>query len=205
MKNTFIIAFVSLLGQVVVCSMVAYSIAKIRWTLARPITVILFATMMLPYFTILIPLYKTWSSLGLTGTPWPLVLCNLFGNSFYIIIVRQFILGIPNSILEAAFVDGTSELQRYICIVLPLSKSALATVAILSFVANWSDYLNPMLYLVNKNDFTLSLGLYAFIGQHSVEWPLLMAAASIFVIPAIIIFILFQKQFIRGIAITGLK
>lgn len=205
MRNTLQIAGLSMLGQMLVSPMVAYSIAKIRWCGAKIITTLLFATMMLPYFTIMVPLYKIWSSLGLTGTAWPLILCNLFGNSFNIIIIRQFILGIPDSTLEAAIIDGCNELQKYTLIILPLSKPAIATIAILSFVANWSDYLNPMLYLVNQREYTLSLGLYAFIGQHSVDWPLLMAAASAFVLPAVAVFIIFQRYFVRGIAITGIK
>jgi multiple sugar transport system permease protein len=205
MKNTLVIAILSVLGQVIVCPMAAYSIAKIQWKGARIITTLLLATMMLPYFTIMVPLYKIWSSIGLTGTPWPLILCNLFGNSFYIIIVWRFMLGIPDSVLEAATIDGCNEFQRFIHIVLPLLKPALATIAILSFVANWSDYLNPMLYLTNQSDYTLSLGLYSFMGQHSVNWTLLMAAATIFIIPAVVVFIVFQKYFVKGISITGLK
>ena len=205
MWNTLVIAGLSVLGQLIVCPMVAYSISKVHWFGAKPITALLFGTLMLPYFTIMVPLYKQWSMLGLTGTPWPLILCNLFGNSFYIIIIRQFMLGMPDSMLEAVSIDGCSEWQKYWYIMLPLSKAPMATIAILSFVANWSDYLSPMLYLSKKEDYTLSLGLYSFIGQHSVDWTLLMAAAAIFVLPAMLVFIFFQKYFVQGIATTGMK
>lgn len=203
--NTFFISICCLAGQLLVTPMIAYSISKIKWKGSKIILALVLATMMLPYFAIMVPLYKIWASIGLTGTKWPLILCSLFGNSFYIIIMRQFFLSIPNSLLEAAKIDGCNEFQRYLNIVLPLTKPALSTIAIFTFLYNWSDYLGPMLYINNEADYTLSIGLKAFMNQYTVEWTMLMAAATIFIIPVILLFIVFQKNFIEGISITGLK
>lgn len=205
MGNTIYITFFTLVGQLIVTPMVAYSLAKIKWKGVGIITALLMATMMIPYTVTMIPLYKTWHTLGLTNTYAPLIIPAFFGNSFYIIIMRQFFKSLPNSLMEAAKIDGANEYQRYTKIALPLCKPALTTIGIYTFLAAWSDYLAPLIYITEKDKLTLSLGLQQFLNEYTIDWTLLMAAAAIFVMPVAILFIIFQKNFVEGIATTGIK
>ncbi|MDR0525901.1 MAG: carbohydrate ABC transporter permease [Spirochaetaceae bacterium] len=205
MGNTAFITFMCLLGQLLVTPLVAYSLAKIAWRGANVISGLLMMTMMIPYTVTMIPLYKIWHSLHLTNTYAPLIVPAFFGTSFYIIIMRQFMKGIPQSLLEAAKIDGATELQRYCYVALPLCKPALTTIAIYSFLNAWSDYLAPLLYISKKERLTLSLGLQQFLNEYTVDWNLLMAAAVIFIIPILLMFIFFQRNFVEGIATTGIK
>jgi len=205
MANTIFITALTLLGQIIVTPMVAYSLAKIQWKGVGIISVLLLTTMMIPYTVTMIPLYKIWHAIGLTNTYAPLIVPAFFGNSFYIIIMRQFFKGLPNSLMEAAKIDGTNEFQRYIMIALPLCKPALTTIGIYTFLSAWSDYLAPLIYITKKDKLTLSLGLQQFLNQFTVDWTMLMAAAAIFVIPVAVLFLIFQKNFVEGIATTGIK
>lgn len=205
MGNTAFITALSVLGQLIATPMVAYSLSKIRWRGSSLISALLMATMMIPYTVTMIPLYKTYSAVRLTGTYWPLILPTYFGRAFYIVMVRQFFSGVPNSLFEAARIDGANEFQRYLRIALPLSKPALTTVGIYAFLDAWSDYLAPMIYINQQKKLTLSLGLQQYMSEFSVQWTLLMAAAVIFVIPVVIVFIIFQRNFVQGIATSGLK
>lgn len=205
MGNTAFITALSVLGQLLVTPMVAYSLAKIPWKGSKVISGLLMATMMIPISVTMIPMYKIYAALNLTNTYVPLILPTYFGKAFYIIIVRQFFVGVPNSLMEAARIDGTNEAQRYLFIALPLCKPALTTVGIYAFLDAWSDYLAPLIYITKPEKNTLSLGLQQFMSQYSVEWSKLMAAATIFVVPVIICFAIFQKNFVQGIATSGLK
>lgn len=200
MMNTIFITLLSVIGQ-----MVAYSLAKIKWKGAPIISALIMGTMMIPYTVTMIPLYKIWSRLGFTNTYVPLILPTFFGSPFYIIIMRQFFAGLPNSLMEAAKIDGAGEFKRYIAIALPLSRPALTTVGIYAFINAWSDYLAPLIYINKTEKLTLSLGLQGFLNQYSVDWTHLMAAATIFVIPVVIFFLFFQRNFVEGIATSGIK
>jgi multiple sugar transport system permease protein len=205
MGNTAYITLFSVLGQVIVTPMVAYSLAKIPWKGSKIISALLMATMMIPFTVTMIPLYRIYAQLKLTNTYVPLILPMWFGQAFFIIIVRQFFVGLPNSLMEAARIDGANELERYLFIALPLSKPALTTVAIYAFLNAWSDYLAPLIYISKADKLTLSLGMQQFLSRYSVDWSLLMAAALIFVLPVIIFFVIFQRYFVQGIATSGLK
>ncbi|WMJ87462.1 carbohydrate ABC transporter permease [Anaerocolumna sp. MB42-C2] len=205
MMNTILITFLSIAGQLISTPMVAYSLAKIKWKGAPLISTLIMGTMMIPYTVTMIPLYKIWSGLGMTNTYIPLIAPTFFGSPFYIIIVRQFFAGLPNSLMEAAKIDGAGELRRYVSIALPLSKPALTTVGIYAFIAAWSDYLAPLIYINKTEKLTLSLGLQGFLNQYSVDWTHLMAAATIFVVPVVIFFLFFQRNFVEGIATSGIK
>jgi multiple sugar transport system permease protein len=185
--------------------MVAYSLAKIKWRGANIISALLMATMMIPFTVTMIPLYRIYSKLHLTNTYVPLILPMFFGKAFYIIIVRQFFVGVPVSLMEAARIDGANELQRYALIALPLCKPALTTVGIYAFLDAWSDYLAPLIYISRPEKLTLSLGMQQFLSLYSVDWALLMAAALIFVFPVIVFFLFFQRYFVQGISTSGLK
>jgi multiple sugar transport system permease protein len=205
MANTTYITLMSLLGEMLVVPMVAYSLSKIKWKGAGILSGLLMGTMMLPFTVTMIPLYRTWHALGLTGTYVPLIAPHFAGNAYYIIIMRQFMKGLPNSLFEAATIDGASEFQKYLCIALPLCKPALTTVGIYTFLAAWSDYLAPLIYINKRDKMTLSLGLQQFLNEYTIDWTQLMAAAVIFVIPILLLFLIFQRNFVEGIATAGLK
>ncbi|MDR2149502.1 MAG: carbohydrate ABC transporter permease [Spirochaetaceae bacterium] len=205
MRNTAFITVFSILGQLIVSPMVAYSLAKIPWKGSKIISGLLMATMMIPFTVTMIPLYRIYSKLHLTNTYIPLILPMYFGKAFYIIIVRQFFVGLPNSLMEAARIDGANEFQRYLFIALPLCKPALTTIGIYSFIDAWSDYLAPLIYISKPDKLTLSLGMQQFLSLYSVDWALLMAAALIFVCPVVLFFLFFQRYFVQGISTSGLK
>jgi multiple sugar transport system permease protein len=205
MINTIFITAMSVLGQLITTPLVAYSLAKIKWKGAPIIFSLIMGTMMIPYTVTMIPIYKIWSSLGLTNTYLPLIVPTFFGSPFYIIIMRQFFAGLPNSLMEAAKIDGAGEFRRYVSIALPLSKPALTTIGIYAFISAWSDYLAPLIYINKTEKLTLSLGLQGFLNQYSVDWTHLMAAATVFVVPVVIFFLIFQRNFVEGIATSGIK
>jgi multiple sugar transport system permease protein len=155
----------------------------------------------------MVPLYMTFNKMGLIGTYVPLVLPAFLGASagYYVFMMRQFFMTIPDSLVQAARIDGASELRIYLQIMLPLCKPVIATVGVLVFLATRSDFLGPLLYLNQQDTYTLSLGLYAFMQSHYVQWEQLMAASAMFTVPIVILFFLAQKQFIEGIALTGIK
>ena len=200
-----IITLFSVVGQLLSTPLIAYSLAKIKWRGATLISSLIMGTMMIPYTVTMIPLYRIWNNMGLTNTYLPLIVPMFCGSPFYIIIMRQFFTGLPNSLMEAAKIDGASEFRRYVSLALPLSKPALTTVGIQSFIAAWSDYLAPLIYINKTEKLTLSLGLQQFLGTFSTDWTHLMAAATLFVIPVIIFFLIFQKNFVEGISTSGLK
>lgn len=156
MANTIFITVLSVLGSMFATPMVAYSLARIKWAGSKVISSLIMATMMIPYTVTMIPLYRIWSKLGATNTYLPLIVPTFFGTPFFIIIIRQFFAGLPNSLMEAAKIDGAGEFRRYFSIALPLSKPALTTVGIYAFINAWGDYLAPMIY-INKTENTRCL------------------------------------------------
>lgn len=205
MGNTITITAVSVIGQVLVTPLVAYSLSKIKWKGAELISGLVMATMMIPITVTMVPLYKIYSRLGLTNTYIPLILPAFFGKAFYIVIVRQFFNGIPDSLIEAAKIDGANHFTCYWKISLPLCKPVLTTIGIYAFLDAWSDYLYPLIFITKPNRYTLSLGLQQYMSEYSVDWARLMAAALVFVLPVILYFAVFQRNFVEGIATSGLK
>lgn len=203
--NTLLITVLSLIGQLFSAPLVAYSITKINWAGGKIIFPVVIATMLLPYQVTMIPVYLIFKKMGLTGSMWPLVIPTFTAAPLYIFLLRQFFLSIPDSLLQAAKIDGASEWRTYWNIVLPLSRPALTSVGIFTFLYTWSDFLGPLLYLSKAEQYTLTLGLQAFLAEHYTEWGLLMAASAMFTVPVIIMFFFAQKQFIEGITLTGIK
>jgi multiple sugar transport system permease protein len=203
--NTALISTVTVVGQLISSSIVAYSLAKIRWRGRDALLLLIIATMMLPPQVTMIPVYIGWSQVGLTGTYWPLLIPQFFGSAFFIFMLRQFFRGIPEELLDAARVEGASDLRIYRSIVLPLARPALVTLAIFAFMWSWTDFLLPLIYINDPNQYTLSIGLYSFFSEHGVEWGALMAASTLMSLPLIVVFFLGQRQFVRGIALTGIK
>lgn len=205
MGNTLFITVLSVTGQILVTPLVAYSLSKIKWKGADIISGLVMATMMIPITVTMVPLYKIYSKLGLTNTYVPLILPMFFGKAFYIVIVRQFFNGVPDSLIEAAKIDGASHFTCYWKIAMPLCKPVLTTVGIYAFLDAWSDYLYPLIFITKPERYTLSLGLQQYMSEYSVDWARLMAAALVFVLPVVVCFAVFQRNFVEGIATSGLK
>lgn len=203
--NTLIITLLCVVGEMFSCPLVAYSISKIEWAGKKIVFAIIMATMLIPYQVTMIPVYIIWNKLNLVNTYAPLIIPSFFGGAFYIVIVTQFVKSLPDSLIEAAKIDGASDFGTYAKIVFPLLKAPLATVGIFTFLGAWSDFLGPLLYLNDQKLWTLSLGLQQFITSHAIEWAQLMAASAMFTVPIVIIFFFAQKYFVEGIVTTGLK
>ncbi len=205
LRNTLVIAAAATVGELLSCSLVAYSLARIPWRGRNLLFILTVATLMLPFQVTLVPLFIVFKNLGWVGDFRPLIIPHFFGSALYIFLLRQFLMTIPMELSEAARIDGASELRIYASVIMPLAKPALATVAIFEFIARWRDYLGPLIYLSNQNLYTLSLGIYEYRSQYSSQWGLLMAASVLITLPVVLLFFFLQKTFVQGIALTGIK
>lgn len=203
--NTMMLAALSVIGTLIASPLVAYSLAKLNWPGRDALFICVLATMMLPPQVTLIPIYMMWNGIGATNSYVPLIVPTLLGTPFFIFLIRQFLMSIPNELIEAAKMDGASEFRVYWDIVLPIARPALVTSAVFQFVWTWTDFLNPLIYLNDESSYTLSIGLYSFLGSHGVQWGPLMAACVLFTLPAVVIFIFGQRYFIGGVAAGALK
>ncbi|WP_306610695.1 carbohydrate ABC transporter permease [Bhargavaea cecembensis] len=197
--NTLTITILVVLGNVFVNSFIAYGFAKVPFKGRNALFAIVLSTMMIPGFVTLIPQYVLFAKLQWLNTYYPLVVPAFFGSAFNIFLLRQFYMTIPDELIEAAKMEGASHFWIWWKIGLPLTKPALATVAIFSFNGAWNDFLGPLLYLNDENLYTLQLGLQVFKGQMSTQWNYLMAGSLLVLLPVIILFFFFQKYFIQGI------
>lgn len=204
--NTIIIVAGCMVGTLLTCSMAAYAFARLKWKGKNICFAMLLATMMLPGTVTLIPQFIIWKNLHMVNTFWPLIFpAFLGGGAFNIFLMRQFLLGIPKELDEAATLDGAGAFQIYWRIILPLSRSALVVVALFTFMNNWNDFFGPLIYLNEKQKYTLALGLLQFKGDYSNKWNLMMAASTMVVIPCFAVYVVGQKQLIEGISMTGIK
>ena len=195
--NTVFLSISTVVGTVLSCSFVAYGLARVDWPGRRPLFGLLLVTMLLPGIVTLVPTYVIFRELGWVNTYLPLIVPTFLGTPFYIFLFRQFFLRIPESISEAARVDGASELRIYATIIFPVSRPVIAAVAVLAFVQAWTDYLGPLIYLNKPSQWTLSLGLTEFLSKYSLQWNYMMAASVVFTLPLIIVFFVFSKQFLK--------
>jgi multiple sugar transport system permease protein len=205
LRNTLIYAVPAVIGTVVSCSLVAYGFALIKWRGRNVVFLLVLATMMLPSQVTLIPLYVIYAKLGWINTYLPLVVPTFLGSPFFIFLLRQFFMGIPKELIDAARLDGASELRILITIVAPLAAPALITVALLTFIDKWNDFYGPLIYLQRPELQPLSLAVQIFQSAHDTEWPLSMAAAAMVAAPLVAIYFVAQRKFIEGITLTGLK
>jgi multiple sugar transport system permease protein len=206
LRNTTVITVLTIGGTVFSSSLVAYAFACLRWPGRDRLFLFVLATMMLPLQVTMIPLFVIFKQLGWLNTYLPLIVPAFFGGgAFNIFLLRQFFLGIPADLFDAARIDGCSEWRIYWQIVLPLARPALITVAILTFMFSWNDFLGPLIYLSDQMKNTLALGLAMFVGQHQTEWGMLMAATILMMIPLIVIFFVFQRYFVQGFVMSGMK
>ena len=192
-------------GTVLSCAAVAYGFARFRFPGRDLLFGITVATLMVPPIVTFIPTYVLFAKLELTGTYAPLIVPRFLGDAFYIFMLRQFFRGVPTDLGDAARIDGAGEFRIFWQIMLPLVKPALVVVAIFSLLYTWHDFFGPLIYLQDASEYPLSLGLYAFRSQRTMEWGLIMAGATLTVLPLVVVFLLAQRHFIRGVAMTGIK
>lgn len=213
--NTLIITVAGVIGMTLSSSLVAYSFARLRWRGRDTLFSIVLATMMLPGVVTLIPQFVLFANLPAfgfqgsrvwTNTFLPLIVPAWCGGAFNIFLIRQFMRGIPAELSEAAKIDGASEARIWWDVVLPLSKPALATVAIFTFQGAWQDFMGPLLYLQSEAKYTLQLGLRQFeaAAGGSPAWHWLMAASLLVMLPVLLIFVAFQRYFLEGISFSGM-
>lgn len=205
LRNSCITSFIPVVGAVLSASLVAYSFARIRWPGRDFWFIVLIATMMLPAQVTMIPVYILYSRLGWINTFFPLTVPWFFGGAFYVFLLRQFFLGIPYELSDAALIDGCSHLRIWWSIIIPLSRPGLATIAIFTFLFTWNDFLGPLLYLTKEKMYTLQVGLQYFRMQYQVNWQELMAASLVVLLPTLVIFFIGQRYFVQGITLTGIK
>jgi multiple sugar transport system permease protein len=204
-RNTLIYAVPAVVGTLVSCSLVAYGFALVQWRGRNAVFLVVLATMMLPSQVTLIPLYVIYAKLGWINTYLPLLVPTFLGNPFFIFLLRQFFLGMPKELMDAARLDGASELRILATIVAPLSAPALITVGILTFIDKWNDFYGPLIYLQKPELQPLSLAVQIFQTQHGTDWPVLMAASVLVAAPLVVLYFVAQRKFIEGITLTGLK
>ena len=205
MRNTLFVAAGALTGALFSCPLVAYGLARIPWKGRNVLFVITLATMMLPFQVTMIPLFVIFRQLGWLNTWLPLIVPSFFGSAFFIFLLRQFFMGIPVDLVDAARIDGATELGIYARIVLPLAKPALAVVCLFQVLGSWNAFMGPLIYLNESRLYTISLGLQQYRSERSTEWGYLMAASTLTTLPVVVLFIFTQRTFIEGITLTGIK
>ncbi|MEV4823288.1 carbohydrate ABC transporter permease [Micromonospora sp. NPDC049274] len=204
LRNTLLLAVVVTLLQVVTGSFAAYGFARVRFPGRNALFLAYVGTIAVPWQSYMIPQFILMSKLQLSNTLWSIVALQAFG-AFGVFLMKQFYETIPEELSEAARVDGLSEFGIYRRIMLPLSRPALASLALLTFVTTWNDYLGPLVYLRSPELRTIQLGLNTFVSQYNAEYALIMTGSVLSVLPVAVIFLLGQRHFIEGIASTGLK
>lgn len=202
--NTSKITLIVTVLQLLTSSFAAYAFAKLQFKSKNALFLGYIATIAVPWQVYMVPQFIMMRSIGLNDTHLAIICLQAF-SAFGVFMMRQFYQGVPDSLCEAARIDGMSEYKIYRKIMLPLSKPALSTLTIFTFVATWNDFLGPSIYLTTESKKTLQIGLRMFIGQYSSEYGLIMAASVISLIPVLIVFLCLQKYFVEGVAATGIK
>ena len=187
------------------CSLAAYSFGCLRWRGRNIVFGLTLCALLLPGIVTFLPVYLGWSALGLNGTYWPLIAPSLLGDAFYIFMLRQFFLGVPRELMDAARLDGASEFRIWWQIVLPQVRTALVIVALFAVVYTWNEFFGPLIYLQDRDKFPLSLGLFTFQSQRAAEWSVSMVGALLTALPMVILFLLTQRLFHRGLSSGRLK
>ncbi len=204
--NSLWIAALATAGQMLTCAMAAFVFATVRFRGRELLFVLLLATLMIPGHVTLVPNFILFGWMGLVGTQAPLWLPAFWGGAFGTFLLRQYFLTIPFDLAEAARVDGASLVRIFSRVYLPLAGPALAALAIFTFLASWNDLLRPLIYLPADLDLTtITVGLALFQTQYAGRWTLMMAGSLVSVLPVMVIFFLAQRQFIEGIALSGVK
>jgi ABC-type glycerol-3-phosphate transport system permease component len=204
LRNSLIVTCANVVGNLISCSLVAFGFARLRARGRDLLFLFLLATIMIPREVTIVPRFLLFKQVGLVNTLWPLILPAWFGYPFFIFLLRQFFMSIPHELDDAARIDGASSFGIFTNIILPLSKPALAAVAIFAFIGNWSNVLDPLIYIRSQDLYTLALGLNLFRGVNLTQFNLLMAVSIITLLPVLIVFFVAQKLFIQGVTLTGM-
>jgi multiple sugar transport system permease protein len=204
LKNSLILTVLSVLGTVLSSSMVAYSFARLRWPGREGWFKVMLATMMIPGAVTLMPQFLIFRSLGWIDTLKPLWVPAFFGSAFNIFLLRQFFLGIPNELEDAAKIDGCGPFTTYWKVMLPQVKPALAAIAIMAVLAAWNNFQGPLIYLSSPEQMPMAYGLQLYQQDHAGEPGLMMAASTMVVLPIVVLFFFSQRYFIEGVSLSGL-
>lgn len=206
-KNTLFVTVIATIGAIISSLMVAYSLSRLRFRLRKPLFALVVLTMMLPEQIMMIPQYLWYNQLGWVNTYLPLIIPHFFAVSgFFTYVFMNFIDGIPHELDEAASLDGCSKFTLFSRIIVPLTKPAIATVAILSFINRWNDYMSPLLYIKKTQNYTISIALKLYLDStSSSDYGAMFAMAVISLIPLFIIFISMNKYLVDGVATSGIK
>jgi ABC-type glycerol-3-phosphate transport system permease component len=205
--NTLIITVLSTVGIVFSSSMAAYSFARLRFKGRDMVFAVILATIMLPFAATMIPVYVMFTKLGWVGTFYPLIVPAWFGGPITIFLLRQFFRTIPMELEDAARIDGAGRPRIFLTIILPLARPALTVVVVLSFLSNWNEFLAPLIYLQQRQKYTLALGLNALqYFEGGLDWThSVMVLATFMVLPVVVVYFLAQRALVEGIVLTGLK
>jgi multiple sugar transport system permease protein len=206
-RNSLMYAVLGTFLTLVSSTPIAYALAKMRFAGRNIALMLVISMMMLPPQVVIVPMYLLWAKqFHLTGTLWPIIIPLAFGDAYSIFLLRQFLLTIPREYVDAAKVDGCGEWRTLVLVIVPMIKPALMAVALFQFFYCWNDYFGPQIYASeNPAAWTLSYGLQSFKSAHHVNWNLTMAATLLVMAPVIMIFLLAQRAFIRGVTLTGVK
>lgn len=205
LSNTVLVTLLNIFGTLLSSSLVAFAFARLRWPGRDILFLVMLSTMMLPGAVTLIPVFLIFKQLGWINTLRPLWIGSFFAAPFNVFLLRQFFLTIPNDLEDAAKIDGCSYLRIYWTIMLPLVKPALAALTILAFMGSWNNFMGPLIYLSSPSKMTLAYALRLFQSSHSAENGMMMAAATMVMLPVLIVFFFTQRYFIQGITLTGMK
>jgi multiple sugar transport system permease protein len=205
LTNTMILCVGCVIGTTLSCALVAYGLSRVEWRGQKWMFALVVGTMLLPWHVTMIPRFVLISELGFYNSFWAIILPTFLGDAFFIFLLRQFFLTIPEQLFEAGRIDGLSHWGLFWRILLPLSKPALATVALFQFVQTWNDFSGPLLYLNDPAKFPLAYGLERFVSSYGDQTHLLLAAAVLFTLPIVVLFFLTQRTFIEGISTSGIK
>lgn len=204
-KTKGIVTFYSQDNTLISNSLIAYGFSRLRWPGRDKVFMIVLATMILPYQVTMIPLYLMFTKMHWVGTFLPLIVPQFFGNAFYIFLLRQFLTGVPKEITESSRIDGANEFEIFLKVIMPISKPALASVAIMAFIRAWNDFLGPLVFLGSDRLYTLSLAASMLKSNYDPNWDLLLPLGVVMVLPVLLLFFVLQKYFIQGITMSGIK
>jgi multiple sugar transport system permease protein len=203
--NTVFVSVAGVVGQLVTTSMAAFAFSRLRFRGRDALFVALLATMMVPHHVTLVPQYLLFKAFGWINTYYALVAPSWLGGAFGTFLLRQYFLGIPQELHDAARVDGCSPPRIYAQIVLPLSGHALAALGLLTFMARWNDLLHPLLYMNKPEMMTVTVGITYFVGQYYTDIPMVMATSVVSMLPTVAAFLFAQRYFVQGVVLSGIK
>jgi ABC-type glycerol-3-phosphate transport system permease component len=204
--NSLIITVPTVIGVVALSSLAGYGVARFRFAIRTPAFYLLLLGLMVPFQSVMIPLYYQLRDLGLLGTYWAFILpATALGLPFGTFLMQSYFSGIPNDLAEAARIDGCNELQVFWGIMLPLARPAVASLVVFQFVSSWNSFLMPLLYLQNESVRPIPLGMMFFQGRYTQDVSLIAAGVTIATVPVILVYLFFQRQFVRGLTAGALK